>query len=38
MHMQKKEYLDKTKEFKEVCYDYKNKMTDEYLREIAHHF
>jgi len=32
----KKKYLDKAQRLKTICYDFKNRTTDEYLTGVAH--
>jgi len=34
----KKKYLDKAQRLKTICYDFKNRTTDEYLTGVAHNF
>lgn len=34
----KKKYFDKAQRLKNICYDFKNRTTDEYLQGIAHNF
>ncbi|KAE9536180.1 hypothetical protein AGLY_007403 [Aphis glycines] len=34
----KKKYQDKGQRLKQICYDFENRSTDDYLQEIAHNF